>query len=140
MTPRLKRVLITGSSGLLGRHLLKIAPKGFQILAQYNSHKPQKFAKYIQFLQADFLHRNWQKRFPRRFDAIIHTAALANLDECEQYPDKAYEINVQATLELMEVARAHGARFIFLSSDVVFDGQKGDYSENDTPNPINIYS
>jgi dTDP-4-dehydrorhamnose reductase len=72
-------------------------------------------------------------------DVIIHTAALARLDECFRNPSVAEAINVQATRHLVQLARKTGTRFVYVSTDLVFDGEKGNYSESDHPSPISVY-
>jgi dTDP-4-dehydrorhamnose reductase len=75
-----------------------------------------------------------------RPDWVIHCAALANLDACEAQPDLAQQINTELPRKLAcHVARG-GARLLYVSTDSVFDGQRGGYSEQDTPNPLGVYS
>jgi len=74
-----------------------------------------------------------------RPDVIIHAAANSNLDECEKNPQDAEKINVAATEFLAQAAEALGARFIFVSSDMVFDGKTGFYSESDPVSPLAVY-
>lgn len=71
---------------------------------------------------------------------IIHTAAMASIDECEAQQKLAQQINYQATCRLVDIAAQRKIRFIFISSDVVFDGDKGSYSETDEPRAINFYA
>ncbi len=72
-------------------------------------------------------------------DVIIHLAALTDPDRCEQEPDLAFRVNFEATHELASLAQRLGARFVFVSTDLVFDGTKGLYTEEDTPRPLSIY-
>lgn len=74
-----------------------------------------------------------------RPDVIIHAAANSDLDECEKNPQAAEKINVVATKFLAQTAEAFGVRFIFVSSDMVFDGKTGFYSENDPVSPLAVY-
>ena len=69
-------------------------------------------------------------------DIIIHLAALTDVDECEKNPKKAKEININGTKNFCENFDGY---FIYISTDYVFDGKNGPYSENDPVNPINIY-
>lgn len=73
-------------------------------------------------------------------DAVIHTAALADIDYCEAHPAEAREINVEVTAALASLCRESGTRMIFCSTDSVFDGTKGLYTEKDIPNPVNVYA
>lgn len=75
-----------------------------------------------------------------RPDAVIHAAAHANVDQCELAPADAWRANVEATRHVIQAAQETHARFIYVSSDYVFDGQKGaPYDETDPPHPINYY-
>lgn len=70
---------------------------------------------------------------------IIHCAAIKNLPECEENKEKSFATNVLSTEFLCNYARKSNAKLIYISSDVVFDGSKGNYSELDQLNPINWY-
>lgn len=72
-------------------------------------------------------------------DIIIHTAAFVSLDFCEQNPKKAYALHRDVTGYLASFNNAK-SKFIYISTDSVFDGTKGDYKEDDIPNPLNEYS
>ena len=135
-----KRILITGSSGFLGRYLIKYAPAEYEIIAQYRSKKPDDYGKQVNFLQMDFLHDSWEPLERLQVDGIIHAAASASIDECEQHPELTYRMNVEATRKLVDYSRRKNARFIYLSSDVIFDGKKGNYSETDPPSPQSVYA
>jgi len=136
----MKKVFITGSSGFLGRNLLGLAPQNTQIIAQYYQNKPENFSAKIDLFQADFRSSPWE--FIRKLhpDVIIHTAAMAAIDDCEVYPALACTINYDATRRLSDLAQSLSSRFIFISSDVVFDGKRGNYKEKDQPCPINVYA
>ena len=71
---------------------------------------------------------------------VIHTAAMTNVDECEEFPLECEKLNVEATQLLFEAAQKIGAHFQLLSTDFVFDGLKGNYSERDVPNPLSVYA
>ena len=72
-------------------------------------------------------------------DAIVHCAALTQVDECEQHPIKAWEVNVTATRFIVDSAKKVNAFFVFISTDFVFDGMSGPYKESDTLNPVSYY-
>lgn len=133
-------VLITGSSGFLGRNLLKFSTKNFNLVAQYRNSPPAAYGENVQFLKLDFLKNNWGKLNNIKLQVIIHTAAMASIDECEAQQKSAHQINYQATCRLVDIAARRKIRFIFISSDVVFDGDKGNYSETDEPHAVNFYA
>lgn len=75
-------------------------------------------------------------------DMIIHCAALVNVDYCDEHPEEALKVNCAGTKKLAResvAVRGADCRFIYISSDAVFDGISGNYEENSTPNPINEY-
>lgn len=72
--------------------------------------------------------------------ALIHTSAMADIDQCEKEKPKAYYVNVELTKCLLEVCEKHSTKFLFCSSDTVFDGAKGMYKEEDIPIPLNYYA
>lgn len=70
---------------------------------------------------------------------VIHTAAVVNVDYCEEHPEEAWDTNVIGTENVALSAKEAGARLIYISTDSVFDGEKGMYAETDTPHPVNTY-
>lgn len=71
---------------------------------------------------------------------VIHTAAMTDVCMCETDPDKALRINVLGVTNLFDVCRTHGVKLVYISSDHIFDGKKGNYKENDAPNPLGVYA
>ena len=71
---------------------------------------------------------------------IIHTAALTNVDYCELNPEMCYALNVKATALLINEATKINAHFQLLSTDFIFDGENGPYTETDVPNPLSHYA
>jgi dTDP-4-dehydrorhamnose reductase len=72
-------------------------------------------------------------------DAIVHAAALTDVDRCEREQDLANAVNCEATKAIAKCANDLGAFFIYVSTDYVFDGKRGMYSEDDAPRPVNFY-
>ena len=73
-------------------------------------------------------------------DVLINTAAMTNVDQCETNPLKAIKVNAIGSKNVAEIANIIKAKYIYISTDFVFDGKKNTpYSEKDAPNPINIY-
>ena len=73
-------------------------------------------------------------------DAVIHTAALADIDYCQNNQDMGTAINVGVTRSLANLCKNSGAKMVFCSTDTVFDGKKGMYVEEDQPHPVNFYA
>jgi dTDP-4-dehydrorhamnose reductase len=75
-----------------------------------------------------------------RPSAVVHAAALVGAKECEENKAKAYVTNVVGTHNVAKVCQIYDIKVIYISTDTVFDGEDGNYTEEDTPNPINYYS
>ncbi|ABW02251.1 SDR family oxidoreductase [Caldivirga maquilingensis] len=72
-------------------------------------------------------------------NVVIHTAAVGNVDQCEDQPDLCYRVNVETSRILLREAYRVGSAIYYLSTDYVFDGERGLYNEDDAPRPINYY-
>lgn len=136
----MKRILITGVSGLLGVNLALEASKHHQVFGVVNTHPLKTDA--FEVIKANLLEEGALEQLLARTkpDWVIHCAALANLEECEKDPDLAHRLNSEVPEKLARLVGRGGARLIHVSTDAVFDGQRGNYTEEDTPNPINVYS
>ncbi len=136
----MRKLLITGASGFVGSHLAQLAQNIYEVHGLYHlSHVAgnRVFAHPFDLTNVNQIEPLLDEIAP---DAIVHTAAIANPDRCEQHPDQAELVNVAATEAIAGWASRTGARFIFTSTDMVFDGKKGNYAETDPPNPISHYS
>jgi dTDP-4-dehydrorhamnose reductase len=123
------RVLITGAAGLIGGYLIRTAARW----------APQWDVRGMTRAEADLtdqaqVQEAWRRCGP---SLVIHCAALSRTGACEQDPARARRINVEATRFL--AALAGDIPFVFLSSDQVFDGAKGNYVETDDVHPLNVY-
>jgi dTDP-4-dehydrorhamnose reductase len=129
------KILITGSNGLLGSKLVEAA-KGHEILPTYST-KPL----FPDSLKMDITSRNEVLRIISEFkpDVVIHTAAETDVDGCEVNKDRAWDVNVEGTKNIAEACAEVGTPPVYVSTDYVFDGEKGLYDEDDKPNPINYY-
>ncbi|HIH69035.1 MAG TPA: dTDP-4-dehydrorhamnose reductase [Methermicoccus shengliensis] len=132
------KMFVTGGSGLLGNKIAEIAlERGYDVYSGYCNHKPE-FGKAVKFdlTDANSIVRAINDVKP---DVIIHTAALTDVDRCEVDKDLAYKINVEGTKIIAEMARKFNSFLIYISTDYVFDGNKGLYKEEDETNPVNYY-
>ena len=134
------RILITGASGLLGVNLALEAARGHTVFGVVNTRQLNTDAFTV--LQADLLESGAVDRVldQAQPDWVIHCAALANLEACEQNPDLARELNTGLPRVLASRCRKGGARLLHVSTDAVFDGHRGGYTEEDAPNPVNLYA
>ena len=135
----MNKILITGGSGLLGSNIAKLATSRFNVYATYNKNKVS--MNNVHFFQIDLTKRDdFIKVKKEKPNFIIHCAALTNLDYCQDHPDEAYKQNVLASIYVAKAAKSMGSYLVYISTDCVFNGQKGDYKEEDIPDPINIYA
>ncbi len=135
------RILITGAGGLLGANVaLEAAKMGHKVFGTVNSRPPQTEAFTV--LTADLQSEDALDALFRqaRPEWVIHCAAIANLEDCEKQPELARRINGEIPGILAKRCREGGARLLHVSTDAVFDGQKGNYVETDEPNPPNVYA
>ncbi|HKV27020.1 MAG TPA: SDR family oxidoreductase [Candidatus Acidoferrales bacterium] len=136
----MSRLLITGATGLLGSNLIRQAAESYEVIGWSRSSAGMlsscTFA-CVDLVNADATRRRLRELRP---DVIVHCAAMTDVDRCEREPDVARAINVEATQTLAEWCAQSSARFIFISSDSVFDGRRGHYHEDDQPAPINEYA
>ena len=136
-------ILITGSNGLLGQKLVKHLTKNnipFIATSKGKNRNPDCMdASYstMDICSVEDIKSVFDRFIPTH---VIHTAAMTNVDECEEFPLECEKLNVEATQLLFEAAQKIGAHFQLLSTDFVFDGLKGNYSETDTPNPLSVYA
>jgi len=134
------RILVTGASGLLGLSLALEACPEHTVFGQ--AHSQRLNTSQFEIYQADLLVPGVIERLIDRTqpDWVIHCAAMANLDACEADPERAKQLNSEVPAKLASVVARGGARLLHVSTDAVFDGQHGDYSEDDTPHPLSTYA
>ncbi len=132
-----EKILIIGGSGLLGYHL-KQNLIDFDTYFTYNKNKLN--SEKTNFLDITNKH-NLEKIFEIvKPDTIFHTAAITNLDWCENHEQETFAVNTNPIRNIVDLAKTYNSKLIFMSTDSVFDGKRGNYVENDPWNPINIYS
>ena len=130
------KILITGGSGLLGQALMNIF-KDQEIYGTYYQHTgTQEKLLYLDITSEKDVTSLIEKIKPR---VVIHTAAMTDVDDCEVHAQKAMQINAEGTRNLVLAANQIGAKFVYLSTDYVFNGEKGLYTEEDPVDPINVY-
>jgi dTDP-4-dehydrorhamnose reductase len=135
----MKRLLVTGAGGLLGSHLVRLAHQGFETLGICHSHQPGLPGRTAQVDLTDHVR---VERMVREFHpaTIVHAGAMSLPVECEKQPELARRVNVDATRHLAMLAGKLPARLVFISTDLVFDGKKGNYREEDPVNPLGHYA
>jgi dTDP-4-dehydrorhamnose reductase len=134
------RILITGASGLLGLNLAMETTNRHTVFGTVNHHdlKTDAFTVIpIDLLAPGAVERLLKSTQP---DWVIHCAALANLDACEADPLLAKQLNTELPHTLASHVARSGARLLHVSTDAVFDGLRGDYTEEDIATPVGVYS
>lgn len=133
------RIVVTGGSGMLGHNLMRLARREHEVWGSFHTHRVEipGCSMFSMDLRDEKESKSQLKSI--RPDVVIHTAGLTDVDECERRPEAARTINGRGTRILAEGAEEVKARFVYISTDYVFDGEKGDYSEEDAPGPVNRY-
>jgi dTDP-4-dehydrorhamnose reductase len=117
---------VTGAGGLIGSAAVAAAPKSVTVVPLT---RPD-----LDLLDDNAVKRRFDKDRP---ELIVHCAAMSRTADCEATPEHAWRVNAEAT---DRIARLNAAvRVVFLSTDLVFDGAKGAYNENDAVRPLNVY-
>lgn len=135
----MKEILVTGSSGFIGSYLVP------QLLNQ--NYKVFGISKRKQKLFENFISYNMDiskiinSRLQNNFSKIIHMAALSDVDYCNLNPSKCYELNVNGTQKMLEIARKKDAEFVFLSSSHVYgNSKKTPLPETESSSPLSHYA
>ena len=131
--------MVIGGSGLLGSKILKESIKYFKTVGTYNSHPFS--MKDVNIKQLDIRDKKKVDFFIQNQnpDYIVVTAAFTNVDKCETSRKDAFDINAKGPSNIAKIAAKVGAKIVYVSTDYVFNGRKGLYSENDKSKPINYY-
>jgi dTDP-4-dehydrorhamnose reductase len=135
----MKRILVTGGSGFLGRYVTLALKNRYTVLGTY--HSQANVLDTCELIRLDLTEAEAVREAFTAFhpDVVVHTAALSDVDACERHPEAAHRVNVQGTEAIARAAAAVGARLISISTDQVYDGGKGHYDEADVPQPLMVY-
>jgi dTDP-4-dehydrorhamnose reductase len=134
------RVMITGARGLLGLNLALQAAETHTVIGvdKLDILKPDSFEmRQIDLLESGAIDHALDEIKP---DWVIHCAALANVDACEEQPELAHRLNAELPGQLATETARRGIRLVHLSTDAVFDGARGDYKESDPTHPLSLYA
>jgi dTDP-4-dehydrorhamnose reductase len=123
------RIAVTGAGGGVGRAFLSAAPSSHEVVPYTHDE-----------LDVSDLEGAWDRIAEVRPDVVLHLAAMTRVDACEEQPRRAFLVNAAGTFNVALAARRSGAAVVAVSTDYVFDGEKGEaYDERDMPNPVNEY-
>lgn len=139
----MKKIIITGSNGLLGQNLLSLLLKEKEIYQVIGFSRGGNRSGRDDFAYHDVDITDAKKLrtlvLGIRPDVIINTAAMTNVDACEADKENCYLLNVEAVQQLTTLCSAIDTHLIHLSTDFIFDGKNGPYAEEDAPNPLSYY-
>lgn len=135
------KLLITGINGFVAGSVVAHAKEKWEIhgisRSEINTREPGIFYHILDLLDEQRLEILFKEIKP---DAVIHAAAMANIDVCQKEQELAEKVNVGITKTLTGLCKIHGSKLIFCSTDAVFDGTKGNYTESDKPGAVNFYA
>lgn len=138
------KILVTGANGLLGQILVKhLLKKEYEVVATGKG--PSRLivaaVEGYSYKDLDITDGPAVEQFilEERPAVIVHAAAMTQVDQCELNKQDCYNVNVTATRFIIDAAKAVNAKFILVSTDFIFDGASGPYSESDQPGPVNYY-
>ncbi|WP_026777221.1 SDR family oxidoreductase [Polaribacter sp. Hel_I_88] len=139
----MNKVIITGSNGLLGQSLLNLLLEEKDIYQIYGFSRGENRSgrEDFNYVSIDITEEENLKKCVQEIqpDFIINTAAMTQVDDCENNKQACNLLNVDVVKWLSEIADEVNAHVIHISTDFIFDGKKGNYKETDTPNPISYY-
>ena len=132
------KVFIAGASGLVGSNCLKhFTEQGWIAIGSYFSYEVPGTVYYNTLEQNDTDNFDIVGFQP---DVIVHCGALTHVDYCEAHEEESYQKTIQSTINLIAVTKQCNARFVYISTDYVFDGQDGPYREDAPVNPLSVYA
>lgn len=139
----MQKVLITGANGFVGYYLCKqFLQKGYDVLATGKGECRLNFSEKnfayapMNFTNDESVKSVFEKYLP---DVVIHSGAMSKPDDCELNRENAFLTNVTGTINLLNHASVNKSFFVFISTDFVFDGNKGMYKEEDERKAVNYY-
>jgi dTDP-4-dehydrorhamnose reductase len=138
---KIRRVAVTGANGLLGGAAVAQLLGRYAVLAigRGPSRLPQGAYAWAEADLGDGKTVE-QALLAFRPEAVLHAGAMTDVDGCERDPEQAWRVNVGGTAQVARACRALGARLVAVSTDYVFDGSRGGYTEDDLPDPRGVYA
>lgn len=139
----MKKILVTGSNGLVGQKLtdLILLDTSFELIATSKGENRHPVKQGYTYVDLDILDKNQVKQVLTKYRpvAVIHTAAMTNVDACESNQALCQMLNVEAVAHLAKVSEEINCQLVHLSTDFIFDGENGPYTELDKPHPLSFY-
>jgi len=139
----MKKILVTGSNGLLGQKLTELYLKNANVqliaTAKGENRYPSKEGYEYELMDISDRDQVMEVIKKHRPDCILHTAAMTNVDACELNHEQCVKLNIDAVQNVVDAANSVGAHLIHLSTDFIFDGLNGPYNEDAEPHPLSFY-
>jgi len=137
------KILITGSNGLLGQNIVKqlLEQKNIDFLATSKGENRMSNLSSDNYQQLDITNKEEINAVFKSYQptVVINTAAMTNVDACEEQRTACWDMNVNAVRSLINACEEHNTHLIHLSTDFIFDGENGPYKEEDKANPLSYY-
>ena len=128
-------VLVIGASGLIGGQLMVVLKEFWEIAGTFKTH-PEPNLLFADISRKDSIRHLFRSIKPT---VVCLVAALADIERCEENPSLSFDINVMGARNIAELCQTYHSKLVYLSTDYIFDGYCGPYSETDFPGPINTY-
>lgn len=140
----MKTILVTGGNGLLGQKIIYGLrnKEDIRCISTSRGENRMKAKDGYIYETLDLTNKEDLFQIVSKYspDTIIHTAALTNVDACESRKEEAWQQNVTVVESLVEVCTKFNTHLVHLSTDFVFNGEKGPYVETDQPDPLSYYA
>jgi len=132
----MQRLLVIGASGLLGSRIMEHARGNFEAVPLHGAK-----ALHPNSLKLDITNQNSVSKLFNKLKphTVVHTASETNVDKCEIEKEHAWKVNAEGTRNIAMACGKINTRLVYISTDYVFNGEKGNYTEEDKPFPINYY-
>lgn len=139
----MKKIVITGSNGLLGQTLINLFLKSkdkYEVIG-FSRGKNRTERTDFKYVSIDITQQEklLSELYKIKPDVIINTAAITNVDACETQQKECDELNVNAVKYLKDFSEKNDTHLVHISTDFIFDGENGPYKETDIPNPLSYY-
>jgi len=135
----MKKLLITGANGFLGWNISQLAAKKWETYGTVFSHPIH--IPSVSIIRTDLTNYGGVKQLFEDVDpnAVIHTAAASNTKFCQLNHLESRKINVETSVNIAGLCAERRIPYVFISTDLVFDGLEAPYKESDSPRPVNVY-
>lgn len=134
-----ERALVIGASGFIGENIASKLADKYTTFGTYHNHKHK--IDDCEILPLDITNKKETLGLLKRIEPriVVHSAAIAAPEKIDAHLNESVRINIEGTKNIAKSSKTLGSYLIFISTDYIFDGERGQYREDDAPNPINTY-